>query len=85
VLAWWTRELAQRDRSRGREVQREKIGKKPKRRSAFVPVRVIQAGPRTSPAVVEVVTRNGHVVRLQPDFDPATLRKILSALDGQPC
>jgi hypothetical protein len=28
---------------------------------------------------------SGHVVRVHPDFDPATLRKVAAALEGQPC
>lgn len=85
VLAWWTRELAKRDRSRGRGGRRGRPGQKLKRRSAFVPVHVIQARPPSGQPAVEVVTRSGHVVRLPPDFDPGTLRKVLSALEGQPC
>ncbi|MGH6629279.1 MAG: IS66 family insertion sequence element accessory protein TnpA [Burkholderiales bacterium] len=83
ALSWWARELSERSRSR-RGVRK---ASQPKRaqRPAFVPVRVIQAVPRPSASAVEVVTRGGLIVRLQPDFDPATLRKVLAALEGQPC
>jgi hypothetical protein len=55
------------------------------RRSTFVPVHVIAAPSPAGAAAVEVVTRGGHVVRLQPGFDPETLRRAVAALEGQPC
>lgn len=84
ALTWWTRQLKRRGRSR--QVTARGIAKpKSARRAVFVPVRVIQASPRNGTSPVEVVTRSGHVVRLHPDFDPSTLRKVLAALEVQPC
>jgi len=80
ALSWWARELRERDGTprKGRKTPQP-------RRPAFVPVRVIEAVPRHSASTLEVVTRGGHVVRLQADFDPAALRRLISALEGQPC
>ena len=85
ALSWWARVL------REREVRRHKPEPKKTRRKprhpAFVPVRVIEAAPRASAsmAALEVVTRDGHVIRLGPGFDTATLRRAVAALEGQPC
>lgn len=83
ALSWWARELSK--RSKPRCPVRKAPQPKHTQRSAFVPVRVIQAVPRNGTSAVEVVTRSGHIVRLHPDFDPGTLRKVLAALEGQPC
>jgi hypothetical protein len=83
ALSWWARELSKRSQARrpARQVRRPT----PAPRPAFVPVRVIQAAPRSGASALEVVTRGGHVVRVQPDFDPAALRRLIAALEGQPC
>ena len=56
-----------------------------KRPAAFVPVRVVEAAPLADPILVEVVIRSGHVLRLPPGFDPATLRRAVETLEGPPC
>jgi len=84
AFTWWTRELKKRDQSR-HVPQRKAERQKGPRRPAFIPVRVIQAAPRNGSSALEIVTRSGHVVRVQPDFDPALLRKAIAALEGQPC
>jgi hypothetical protein len=49
---------------------------------AFIPVRVAP----TAPAPLEVVLRDGHVVRIPAGFDAATLRQLLAVLDeATPC
>ena len=83
ALSWWARELSKRRQSR--RPARQARPPKRTRRPAFIPVRVIQAAPRSSASGLEVVTRGGHVVHLQPDFDPAMLRRVMAALEGQPC
>lgn len=83
ALSWWARQLRKREATR-RKAEPQKLRRKP-RRSAFVPVRVIEAAPTPSAPAVEVVTRDGHVIRLGPGFDPATLRRAVAALEGQPC
>lgn len=84
AFTWWAQELRRRDQSQqpgnGKTSRRKRA-----QRAAFVPVHVIQASPRNGFSVLEVVTRSGHVVRVQPDFDPATLRKVIAALEGQAC
>lgn len=84
ALAWWGRELARRDGAHAPARKRKTRRKTRAARPAFVPVHVIQALPAATASAIEVVTRGGHVVRLRPDFDPATLRKVVAALEGQP-
>jgi hypothetical protein len=84
ALNWWARELKRRERSRPAAKPAAPLRKRT-RHPEFIPVRVIQAVPRTSAAALEVVTRGGHTVRVQPGFDPAMLRKVVAALEGQPC
>jgi transposase len=85
TLNWWARQLRVRDCDR---VRAKRAAAKPKAqgaaRSAFVPVRVIQVASTEGAATLEVVTRSGHVIRLKPGFDPATLRRAVAALEGQP-
>lgn len=82
-LSWWSRELGRRDGAQHKTVARKTRRKS--RRPAFVPVHVIAAAPSAGTSVVEVVTRGGHVVRLQPGFDPAMLRGVIEALEGLSC
>jgi hypothetical protein len=50
---------------------------------ALLPVRVVDAKPATGTAGLELVLAGGHRVVLGPDFDAATLRRLLAAL--APC
>jgi hypothetical protein len=83
ALSWWAHELRERDGARPKSEARKT--RRRSRRPAFVPVRVIETAPPASVPAVEVVTRAGHVIRLGPGFDPATLRRAVAALEGQPC
>jgi len=86
TLSWWKRTLEERDRAQQREsAKRAARAAAESARPSFVPVRVIEAAPRESISAVEIVTSRGHVVRLQPGFDAATLRRVLAALEEQPC
>jgi hypothetical protein len=53
-------------------------------RPAFVEVatRPWAAGAGLDPAVYEVRLANGRAVRVGPDFDPATLRRLLAIVDA---
>jgi hypothetical protein len=52
-------------------------------RPAFVPVRVVAASPTSGSAAggLELILSAGHVVRITPGFDSATLRRLLAALE----
>ena len=84
ALTWWTRQLKERAQSR-HEKPRKNAQKKSAPRRAFLPVRLIQVAPRNGTPAVEVVTKGGYVVRVQPGFDPAMLRQVVTALEAQPC
>lgn len=77
----WRRELAQRD---GRVT-----------RKAPPPAAEAQAAPRfvslklaaepAATAMIEIVTRGGHTVRVPPGADRQTLADVWALLEGQPC
>lgn len=75
----WRRELARRDQEARERPARTKArpARCAKSLPAFVPVRVTPVEP-ASP--LEVVVGAGHVVRVAPGFDAATLRRLLAVL-----
>ena len=53
---------------------------------AVVPVQVVADAPPAQATTLEVVLADGRVVRVVPGFDAATLRQLLTALEGEgPC
>jgi hypothetical protein len=84
-LHWWLRELARRNgRLPGlRPPQKPPAKKAP--RPEFVPVQVVPSLQAAVKAVELVVA--GYVVRVVPNFDPETLRRLLELLEGEgePC
>ena len=47
----------------------------------FLPVKVLP----TAPVALEIVLRNGRVLRLQGDITPGRLATFAQALEGEPC
>lgn len=84
-LHWWLRELERRSGRRPgfRPPQKPPAKKAP--RPEFVPVQVVPSLQAAVKAVELVVA--GYVVRVVPDFDPETLRRLLDLLEGEgePC
>lgn len=64
-------------------------GKSPAPSPAFLPVRsaeVTAPSPEpTDQAAIEVVLRGGHRVAVGPGFDQETLRRVVAALELDPC
>ena len=84
-LHWWQREL---ERRNGRRPGFRTLPKPPARkvpRPEFVPVQVVPALQAAVKAVELVVA--GYVVRVVPEFDSKTLRRLLDLLEGEgePC
>src|SRR4051794_23258575 len=53
---------------------------------AFVAVQVVADAPPAPASVLELVLADGRIVRVAPGFDAATLRQLLTALEGEkPC
>ncbi len=90
----WRRTIAERDEQAGRPARRKATRRRagPATVSSrgdlhasglptFVPLRVTQTEP--APAL-EVVVGAGHVVRVAPGFDAATLRSLLAVLAEAP-
>ena len=86
ALSTWGRRLREMNGAESKPATKKTLAKKP-RRASFVPVRVIEAAPAAaaSESAIELVTENGHVLRIKPGFDPATLRRAVAALEGRPC
>jgi hypothetical protein len=54
--------------------------------AAFVPVQVVADAAPAQSSALEVVLAHGRIVRVAPGFDAATLRQLLTALEGEgPC
>jgi len=55
-------------------------------KGAFVPVQVVADAPPAQASALELVLADGRIVRVAPGFDAATLRRLLTALEGEgPC
>lgn len=79
----WRRELAKRDEE-ARERRAKSNTRSPRQATdlpAFVPLQVM---PTESASALEVVVGAGHVVRVAPGFDAATLRSLLAVLVEAP-
>ncbi len=75
---WWLRRLA-----RTPTATQRSAGQVP-----FAPVKVLasKAVKPAAPAVgssLEVVLRGGRAVRVGPEFDPAHLRRVIAAIEGE--
>jgi transposase-like protein len=70
---------------------RRTLGERDATATAFVPVRVTPETaadpvPDRRAGDLEVVLGNGRLLRIGPDFDAATLKRVLAVLtEGQPC
>ena len=76
----WRRELARRD---GRVMRKAP----PSVRQAHATPRFVSlelAGP-AAPAMIEIITRGGHTLRVPPGVDRQTLAEVWALLEGQPC
>lgn len=85
----WRRELMRRDEER---VAKKSAGGATPAHSSFVPLRMIPGNfapllpPSQSPSsCVELVLPSGHVLRVPPGCDRATLATVLSALEPRAC
>lgn len=75
----WRRELALRDRPRVRKMPRTNgLSATPR----FVALKV---AAEPAAAMIEIVTRGGHTLRVPPGVDRQTLADVWALLEGQPC
>jgi hypothetical protein len=51
----------------------------------FVPVQVVADAMPVQASLLEEVLADGRAVRVAPDFDATTLRRLLAVLEGRPC
>jgi transposase-like protein len=82
----WRRTLAQRDqRAPPRAVS--SAARRTRRRAGeqatFVPLRIVPTPTGTGSADLQVVLGSGHIVRVPPGFDAATLRQLLAILEEE--
>jgi hypothetical protein len=78
----WRRELAQRD---GRAAQQagSPPATEPHAAPRFVSLKL--AAEPAAAAMIEIVTRGGHTLRVPPGVDRQTLADVWALLEGQPC
>ena len=77
AFKYWKKELPLRDQRRKSMTPDPKAKHKAIR---MLPVRIVE--PLSNAALpIEVVARDGRVLRVAGDFDPAVLRKLLAALE----
>jgi transposase len=77
----WRRTIAERDQRAARTVSTHDTGADEV--PAFVPLRVVST-PTPASSGLELVVGSGQVVRVPPDFDAATLRRLLAVLREAP-
>lgn len=53
--------------------------------AAFLPVQVVADAVPARASALEVVLTDGRTVRVSAGFDAATLRQLLTVLEGLPC
>jgi transposase len=64
---------------------RRELKRRDAQRAAFVPVHVLADATAPRGDSLELVLAGGRTVRVPPSFDAATLRRLLSVLEEQPC
>ena len=65
---------------------RRVLERRPVEKAAFVPVQVVADPFPALTSALELVLVNGRIVRVAPGFDAATLRQLLTVLEGErPC
>ena len=85
----WRRTLAARDHAAKQRRRRPRSARQ-RRETAdatptFLPVQIVPTNSvDTRLSGIEIVAGNGHVVRVAPGFDIATLRRLLAVLE-EPC
>ena len=82
----WRRELARRELARrdGRTVRKAPPAAGPANAAPrFVALQL--ASEPVATAVIEIVTRGGHTLRVPPGVDRQTLADVWALLEGQPC
>ncbi len=84
TLVWWRHVF----RHAGRRQPRQRTPNRAGRRVAPAPPRFVEltaaAAQRGAPAMLEVLLRSGHVLRLPAGFDATALRAVVRALEA-PC
>jgi hypothetical protein len=81
-LHWWIRQIERRDALRSR-VRAPRTSVPKKAPAALIPVRVVKSAPPPAQKPLEVMVE-GHIIRVVPDFDPETFRRIVEVLEGWP-
>ncbi len=79
----WRRTVAERDQEGTRPTgRRPRTHRRRASRPTFLPVHVVPTSP-TAP--IEIVLRNGRILRLAVDVDPHIVGSLLALLDDSPC
>jgi hypothetical protein len=81
-LHWWIRQIEARDEAQ-RRVRAPRPPAPKKAPTTLIPVRVVNSAPPPARKPMEVMV-GGHVIRVVPDFDPETFRRLVEVLEGWP-
>ena len=90
TLSWWRHVFRNADPDSGAArrpgaKRRAREGSEPAdQQPRFTEVRLAPAAERVPAAVIEVVLRSGHRLRVTAGFDPAALRDVVAALERAP-
>ncbi len=76
----WVREIAERQKKR-KASQPEKRHRRTVKPMNFVPARLVQTPPTVGD--FEIVLSSGRSLRVQGDFEPALLRKLIATLEAR--
>jgi hypothetical protein len=77
AFKYWKKELPLRDQ---RRKSTPAVSKAKHKAIRMLPVRIVE--PLSNAALpIEIVARDGRILRVAGDFDPAVLRKLLAALE----
>ena len=76
---YWLKELAEREKKRKPTREKKRLAKA-SRTVSFVPARLVETPPTVGD--FEIVLRGGRSLRVQGDFEPALLRKLVATLEA---
>ena len=77
---WWRRELARRD-AEGKTSSHRRATK----RSSFLPVHVVEEGPRAPDAHIEILLTDRRRIRVHGSVDRQALADVLAVLEHRGC
>ena len=85
TLRWWKSRLSQEAGRPTARSSRRRSKRTPANGASFVSVSVVPSAPDDDRSPIEILVAQDRVVRIRGDFDPALLRKVISAIEPETC